>query len=148
MKLLRSWKKVYENDVEYIVKELREIISTPALVVLTGDLGVGKTTFTRFFIGQKDVPSPTYSIINEVGAIVHADFYRVEQQEEITHLELSLYLEDKLYFFVEWGLPYVKTLNKEVPESFFFYEIEIDTNKLTAEQTIPSRNYILKSLER
>ena len=59
----------------------------------------------------------------------HLIFYRIEDNEEILHLELSLYLEDKQSFFVEWGEKYISTLVREVPDEYRFYRLNIDINK-------------------
>src|SRR6478609_1911877 len=101
-KLVREWKKVYRSDLPYIVYELKDLAKVPAMIILEGDLGAGKTTFTQFFAGEKETLSPTYSILSESKNLVHADFYRIEKNEEVLQLEVPLYLEDKQYFFVEW----------------------------------------------
>ena len=145
----KVWKKVYENDLRYIIAELKEVISVPACIILTGEVGAGKTKFTQVFaeiISEGDILSPTYSIISETRKICHADFYRIKNSEEITHLELSLYLEDKEYFLVEWGKPYLRQLKREA-FGFHFYEIEITINPTTTEQNPPTRNYFLRPLD-
>ena len=109
LKEISNWKKAFESDLDYISIELREIISTPACIILNGPVGAGKTTFVQHFTrcmqeeNTSEVNSPTYSIINEQGTIAHADFYRLKDSEEITHLELPLYAEKKKFFFIEWG---------------------------------------------
>ncbi len=144
-KISRSWKKVFEADLAYVVSELRETIERPALIVLEGDLGAGKTTFCKFFIGDEQVQSPTYSIVSETQSMVHADFYRLQGSEELTQLELNLYLDGKDFLLVEWGKKYLGALNRELDEKFTFYELKIDMNGSTKN---PSRDYSLQSLER
>lgn len=145
MKLVREWKKVFESDLDSIIMEMKDSLESPAIIILTGDLGLGKTTFTRAFVNSEkeeddpEVASPTYSIINESGAIVHADFYRLKSSEEIIHLELPLYLEDKEYFLIEWGKAYLSEIQKQVHDDFFYYEIIISTN----DGKLESRNYSL-----
>ena len=151
MKLLREWKKVFESDLESILTEMKDSLESPAIIILTGEMGVGKTTFTKSFVKSEsddasEVQSPTYSIINEAGSIVHADFYRLNSAEEIIHLELPLYLEDKEFFLVEWGEEYLKDIQKEVNEDFFYYELIISSNinkDNSDEETNSSRNYSL-----
>lgn len=149
MKVLRSWKKVFENDLPSIINELKELVSLPAVIILTGPVGAGKTTFTKRFVGEDlEVTSPTYSIVNESGKIAHADFYRIESDEDIIHLELDLYLEDKDFFLVEWGKPYFKTLQRLVSEDYLFYELDISTNEKEGQQGPEvSRNFELRALE-
>ena len=100
MTSVRAWKKVYEADLSNIVIELKEVLQTPCLLFLDGEVGAGKTTFTRIFLEDKEVQSPTYSLVNEYEHILHADLYRLEKKEELIHLELSMYLEEKDYFII------------------------------------------------
>jgi len=125
-KLTREWKKVLKTDLPYIVYEIKDIVKVPAMIILEGPLGAGKTTFTQVFLGEENILSPTYSVLSESKLALHADFYRIEKNEEIMHLELPLYLEDKQYFLVEWGEKFFKRLAKEVPETFSFYQVEIE----------------------
>lgn len=142
--ILRQWKKTLETDLESIIYELRDFIETPAVIILSGDVGVGKTTFTKIFVkqvvGDKLAFSPTYSIINELGDLVHADFYRLKDAEEIIHLELSMYLEDKEYFLVEWGRPYLREIIAETSDDFNIYEIEFTMNESKEGMEFPTRN--------
>jgi len=132
--VLREWKKTLETDLESIIYELKDFIDTPAVIILSGDVGVGKTTFTKVFVkqvvGDKLAFSPTYSIVNELGNLVHADFYRLKDAGEIVHLELSMYLEDKDYFLVEWGKPYLKEIIAETSDDFNIYEIQFEMNEV------------------
>ncbi len=147
MKEVRSWKKVYLSDLEYIVTELKGLVNLPALIFLSGPVGAGKTTFIKKFVGGKnEVSSPTYSIINEAGNCAHADFYRIEKAEEIIHLEMSLYLEDKTYFFIEWGMPHINQVHREIGDKFYYYDLEISLNNSTDENDDQSRNFKLLEL--
>lgn len=148
-KEIRAWKKVYEGDLDNIIIELKEAVADKAVIILSGVVGAGKTTFTKKFIGdQEQTMSPTYSIINESGEIVHADFYRLESREEFIHLEIPLYLEKKKYFLVEWGIDYAYDISREVDDDFKFYELEITVNeKKSEDQPLATRNVFLKSLE-
>ena len=150
-KLIREWKKVFKSDLPYIVYELKDMTKAPALVILDGDLGAGKTTFTQAFTGDQETLSPTYSILSESRQILHADFYRIEKNEEILQLEIPLYLEDKQYFFVEWGMKFVKRIVRELPETWSSYLLEIQinpnhsaTSSENSEQQ--TRNFFLYSL--
>ena len=148
--ILREWKKTLESDLESIIYELKDFLETPAIIILSGDVGVGKTTFTKKFVkqmvGDKLAFSPTYSIINELGDVVHADFYRLQDAEEIVHLELSMYLEDKEYFLVEWGKPYLREILAEASDDFKVYEIEFEMNESKSQDDSASRNLKLIDL--
>lgn len=146
-KLIREWKKVYKSDLSYIVYELKDLLKVPSMIILDGDLGAGKTTFVQTFVGDQEMLSPTYSILSETKNILHADFYRLEKNEEVLQLELPLYLENKQYFFVEWGKKFAQRLLREIPENYSAYLMEISVNESIADNTEgPSRNFILHSL--
>ena len=68
-------------------RELAESLPLPAHILLYGDLGAGKTSFTRglaagFGLEQiEEVSSPTFTLINEYAArtrIYHIDLYRID----------------------------------------------------------------------
>lgn len=126
MSLVRAWKKVLESDLPNIVTELKEVVQPPCVIILDGPVGAGKTTFTRAFLEKGSAASPTYSIINEVDNIVHADLYRIEKKDELIHLEIPIYLEEKDYFLVEWGMPYLHELQRIVGDDFKFYQLKIE----------------------
>lgn len=147
-KHLRSWKKVYEADLIYIINELKESVEKPATLILDGELGSGKTTFTKHFCQDGEVQSPTYSVVSETPTLVFADFYRLEKKEDVLHLELEHYLDNKDYFLVEWGKSYAETLRDVVGDDHKFYELKIKINKPseTLQSPNPSRNYDLYEL--
>ena len=131
MKKILNWKKVLEQDLDYVCEELKEAIPSKSCIILTGDVGAGKTTFTQHFMKNQvedDILSPTYSLIHEKGVYAHADFYRIEDPEEIIHLEMSLYSEGKEYFLIEWGIDYLKEIKSQLGEHFKFYELKVNIN--------------------
>lgn len=126
MSLVRAWKKVLESDLVNLVTELKEVVQPPCVILLDGPVGAGKTTFTKIFLERGQTSSPTYSIINEVENIVHADLMRIEKKDELIHLEIPMYLEEKDYFLVEWGMPYQYELQKIVGDEWKFYQLKIE----------------------
>ncbi len=146
-KLIREWKKVNRSDLPYIVYELKDLAKVPAMIVVEGDLGAGKTTFIQNFIGDKEVLSPTYSIISESRNVIHADFYRLEKNEEVLQLEIPLYVEDKQYFFIEWGMKFAPRVIRELPENWTPYLLEIKINSIASENSDEAtRNFALYTL--
>lgn len=141
-KLVREWKKVFKSDLSYIVYELKELAKPPALVMLEGPVGAGKTTFVQHFIGEAGAQSPTYNVVNEFKQVLHADFYRLEKQEEVIQLELGMYLEDKQWLFVEWGEKFARRLLRELPEAWTPYVLELAVGK-AQEGEEPARNFSL-----
>jgi tRNA threonylcarbamoyladenosine biosynthesis protein TsaE len=91
---------------------LADVLRAGDLVVLTGDLGAGKTTFTQG-VGARlrvrgDITSPTFVIARvhpslvEGPALVHVDAYRLETLTEVDDLDLDASLADSVTV-VEWG---------------------------------------------
>lgn len=82
----------------------------PGLITLSGDLGVGKTSFAQGFINalqpQANISSPTYSYLNIYHAsvpIFHFDLYRINANTELLELGLWEYLlDEKALRLVEW----------------------------------------------
>ena len=145
MNLIRAWKKVYESDLNNIVIELKEVLQTPCLLFLDGPVGAGKTTFVRSFLEDKEVQSPTYSLVLEYDNILHADLYRLEKKEDLIHLELPMYIEDKDYFLVEWGTKYESNLIRMVGDEWKAYQLKIEINQITS-NGLQSRNYFLNKI--
>jgi tRNA threonylcarbamoyladenosine biosynthesis protein TsaE len=145
MSLIRAWKKVFESDLSNIVEELKEVAQPPCVIILDGSVGAGKTTFTRVFVNKSEAQSPTYSIINEIENIIHADFYRIDKKDELIHLEIPMYLEGKDYFLIEWGMPYIREIQKIVGDEFKYYQLKIEINQTNSDQK-QSRNYLLSKI--
>ena len=150
-RVIREWKKVFVSDISYISYELKEIVKPNAVIFLEGPMGSGKTTFAKNFLGENEqTMSPSYSIVYEAGINVHADLYRIENEQEIFQLEIPLYLENKNYLLIEWGKKYFNTLLREIPESFNYYllELEVNSNSQTQddEKKESSRNFFLSEI--
>ncbi|MBI4260464.1 MAG: tRNA (adenosine(37)-N6)-threonylcarbamoyltransferase complex ATPase subunit type 1 TsaE [Actinobacteria bacterium] len=80
------------------------------VVVLTGDLGAGKTTFVqgaaRGLGVDRGVVSPTFTLVREyVGRVPvrHVDVYRLDRVQEVIDLGLEDLLSEDAVVFVEWG---------------------------------------------
>ena len=97
-----------------IAKEFSNIFENGDLVFLTGDMGVGKTTFVRYLINEfqkknnfelTEVTSPTFNILNEyqVGDlnIKHYDLYRLKEFNEINNLGILDDVKNSL-ILIEW----------------------------------------------
>ena len=95
-----------------IARQLAESMKLPAHILLFGDLGAGKTTFTRglaagFGVEQvDDVSSPTFTLINEYKGrirVFHIDLYRIEAGE-LRGLGLEDIFDDpNAAVIVEWA---------------------------------------------
>src|SRR5580693_5000578 len=79
-------------------REFAKRLSPPSLVLLTGDLGTGKTTLTKGIVSglgaasENDVTSPTFTLVHVYGKAVkvyHADLYRIETFHDFETLGLE-----------------------------------------------------------
>ena len=99
------------EDTEEIAKRLAAVTKPGAVIALDGDLGCGKTAFTKGFakaLGVKEpVVSPTFTIfqVYEDGALplYHFDVYRIEDPEEMYELGYEEYFYSKGVTVVEWA---------------------------------------------
>ena len=149
MSVVKEWKNILETDLEQVVLELKEALPVPCAIILSGPVGAGKTTLTKKFIGgEQEVCSPTYSIIDESENCAHADFYRLKSPEEVVHLELELYLEDKDYFLIEWGKEFLKEIRRNIESNWKLFELEFAINPKNIDKSATSsRNLILSEIK-
>ncbi|HMN68177.1 MAG TPA: tRNA (adenosine(37)-N6)-threonylcarbamoyltransferase complex ATPase subunit type 1 TsaE [Bdellovibrionales bacterium] len=121
------------------IKSFTSELKRPCVVLLSGELGAGKTQFVRWFLEELkafgDIASPTFAIHHEYqspgGAIDHVDLYRVQDDAD---LEASgfwdLFRASQGLVFVEWAdrLP-----DSAWPENW--NQIRIHLRKLAAEDS-------------
>ena len=101
IKNIEDWQKV----VDEILPNLNHNI-----LLLKGNLGAGKTTFSQFLLknlGSTDeVSSPTYAIVNEYnspkGKVFHFDLYRLKNIEEAYDFGIEEYLDNAFLCIIEW----------------------------------------------
>ena len=82
------------------------------IVLISGDMGAGKTTLIKEMLKSMNVidniSSPTFSIINEYNTskediIYHMDLYRIKSMDELEGIGLFEYLESGNLCMIEWG---------------------------------------------
>ena len=102
------------EDIKKLSKKISKIIKAGDVIFLYGEIGVGKTTFVRFFINHlenknkinsSDVLSPTFNIVYDydIGKvkILHYDLYRLKNYKDIS--ELGMFETSKNHIkIVEW----------------------------------------------
>ena len=116
---LEDWKDI----VNQIIPNLQHNI-----LLLKGNLGSGKTTFSQFLLkelGSSDeISSPTYSIVNEYdtpkGKVFHFDLYRLKSVEEAYDFGIEEYLDNGYLSIIEWPEIYTDEL-----EGYDFHEMII-----------------------
>lgn len=98
---------------------LASLIRAGDLVVLTGELGAGKTFFVRGVcraLGLSErirVTSPTFTLVRELGTVpplLHVDLYRIGTSREVEELGLLARRHEGRALFVEWGEPWITEL--------------------------------------
>ena len=122
------------NSPEYTIKignNLAKLLSKGDVVVLSGDLGAGKTKFVEGFLHnfglQDEISSPTFNIINEYissdNNIYHFDVYRLEDSDEFYAIGGEEYFE-KGICLIEWG----ELISDVLPKDYIHVTINKDSN--------------------
>lgn len=98
-----------EADTEAAATQLAGLVAPGDIICLAGDLGVGKTTFTRYFAAALDIhkriKSPTFTIVREYTdgrlPLYHMDAYRLEQTGT-EGIGIDEYLDGDGISIIEW----------------------------------------------
>ena len=126
------------EDTEQFAFNLAAKIKAPRVICLTGDLGAGKTAFTRgfarYFGIEKGVSSPTFIIMHRYmgsEAINHYDLYRIGDFDELLDIGFEEQIENGISI-IEW------------PDNFMEY---FPADKLVIKITRTGENERLISME-
>lgn len=115
-----------EEETKLIGRKFAKGLKNGDVIVLTGDLGSGKTKFTegvlQFFGLENEISSPTFNIVNEYVKedvnVYHFDVYRLEDEDEFYAIGGEEYFE-KGICLIEWGEMIESALpNKYIQISF------------------------------
>ena len=109
----RSWYNIGKEEYSSVASEIVSILNSEriSILCLKGDLGAGKTTFSKSLFEVLDVidevQSPTFSIVNEYhnidGAVFyHFDFYRFDKLEHAYDIGYEEYFYSGNLCVVEW----------------------------------------------
>lgn len=98
------------KDTLIFAKKFASKLNNKDVIVLTGDLGSGKTKFTEgilsYFGLENEISSPTFTIVNEYHSqskkIYHFDVYRLEDSSEFYAIGGEEYFENGICI-IEWG---------------------------------------------
>jgi|JI8StandDraft_1071087.scaffolds.fasta_scaffold04530_3 tRNA threonylcarbamoyladenosine biosynthesis protein TsaE len=97
------------EKISNIIQDLIKIEASPC-ILLSGDLGTGKTTFVRewlHYVGSKDLAnSPTFALHNiyewQKNSIHHFDLYRIKDKYELEHIGFEEIWGKEGISFIEW----------------------------------------------
>ncbi len=130
-----------EEETKNIARDLASKIDKNAVIVLSGELGAGKTKFTEGFLSyfglENEISSPTFTIVNEYqnekATIYHFDVYRLAYIDEFYAIGGEEYFA-KGICIVEWG----EMIEEVLPKGSIRIEIKKD------EENIDKRKIIIK----
>lgn len=123
-----------EYETKQIGRKIASKLKKGDIVVLSGDLGSGKTKFTEgvlsYFNKQNEISSPTFTIVNEYetenNMIYHFDVYRLEDIDEFYAIGGEEYF-DKGICLIEWGEMIEEILPKDYLKIKFERSFENET---------------------
>jgi len=111
-----------ENGTLALGELLGELLPAPKLVVLRGDLGMGKTTLVRGMAAalgadSAEVTSPTFTLVHEYKGrktrLIHLDLYRLEEEREVEGIGLWEMAEAQdALVMVEWGDKFASVMER------------------------------------
>ena len=124
------------KDTQIFSEKISKIANKGDIIFLYGEIGVGKTTFVRFFIhylesknGMKnsDILSPTFNIVYDyyIGSIkiLHYDLYRLKNYEDISQLGMFETSKDSIKI-IEWPELIYPKPNNRIDILFQYSELE------------------------
>jgi tRNA threonylcarbamoyladenosine biosynthesis protein TsaE len=113
---------------ERLARTLFEKKINRAFIAMRGEMGVGKTAFSRGFcrfFGIKGVKSPTYTVVNEYRGMVrifHYDMYRITSEDDLISTGYDDYCEADGFVIAEWS----ENIEELIPYDAIFVTIERD----------------------
>ena len=129
-----------------IGRQIAASLRAPVLVLLSGDLGSGKTTISKGIISglgaarEEDVTSPTFTLVHVFRGpvrVYHVDLYRIEGLHDLESLGLEDAFADPGVVIIEWAERF--TLRTDWPQVVIHLQhLEADTRLITI---TPSTNW-------
>lgn len=142
-------REIVTQSSEETIEQGREIgarLKAPVLVLLSGDLGAGKTTLTKGIASglgaanQDDVTSPTFTLVHRYDGrarVYHVDLYRIGDFHDLETLGLEDIFAEKAVVIVEW--PDKLTLRTDWPTVRIRLEhVSEDSRRISIEDLDPA----------
>lgn len=123
-----------ENITKMFASNLASILKKGDVIILSGELGAGKTKFTEGILNhfdlQDEISSPTFTIVNEYhnskADIYHFDLYRVSDIYEFENIGGEEYFSKGICIF-EWG----ELIEDILPNNYMKISFQKDENDLS-----------------
>lgn len=133
-----KWKTKSCKETESAAEQFATHLAAGDVVLLRGEMGVGKTVFTQGLcraLGVDDyVTSPTFTVVNEYAGklfpIYHFDLYRIEEEDELLEIGFEEYLQSGGVCVIEWP----QNAENSLPQHR--YEVEIKKEDDPNDRTI------------
>lgn len=126
-------------DTHGVASSLAQLARTGDVLILSGDMGSGKTAFAQGFaeaLGvDEPVTSPTFTLVHtyDTGRVNlhHADLYRLDRMSEVADLALAELVEGDGILLVEWGDPAAPLLGDHLEVRMRHDDIDDDARFVT-----------------
>jgi tRNA threonylcarbamoyladenosine biosynthesis protein TsaE len=124
-------------------KELAAQMKPPLLVLLSGELGAGKTTFAKGIISglgsarEEEVTSPTFTLVHVFSGsvkIYHVDLYRIADAQDFHTLGLEDLFDEPAIVLVEWPERLRLRADWPILRIRLEHSGDADTRKITLEE--------------
>ena len=122
MEPVRSYTTSSAEETIELGRQLARGLPKRAVVLLSGNLGAGKTTLAKGIVSEltgsppDDIVSPTFTLIHEYEPgpagtrVYHIDLYRLERTEQISTLGLDEIFDQNAVVLIEWGERFLEAM--------------------------------------
>ena len=121
------------NEIDLLAKKLADYSKENTVIALIGDLGTGKTTFTKTFAKEfgvkENLKSPTFNYVLEYLSgrlpLYHFDVYRLCLSEEIYEIGYEDYINNGGVALIEWA----NIIEEDLPKEYIRIEFQYTTKE-------------------